>query len=406
MPFLKTCIHNEAMRFITIVQAGDDTMTAICEAFGISRQWGYELVRRYERDGPKGLHAKSRAPHEHGLALGEEITHEILSLRGTRPYWGPKKLRAYLMRHQPLARWPAASTIGDLLRREGLSRSKKRRRTQIPLTQPFAQVKAVNDLWCIDFKGWFRTGDGTRCDPLTLSDAHSRFLLSCEIIPPRFEFVDQVVERAMRKHGLPKAIRSDNGPPFASNGAGGLSRLAVKWIKLGIKLERCDPASPQQNGRHERMHATLKAQTAKPPADTKEAQQDRFNAFIAEYNHERPHEALGQTTPASHYTSSSRNWTDSPKSIAYNDAQAIRMVRSNGQIKWGGDLIYISDAIHGEPVGIAETSSGDWIVHYDQYPLGIINRATKKLKPFSAIRPGTSKSAKQNGKSVNDLSGL
>ena len=406
MPFQERCVEEEAVRFIAYYQDGRDTMTALCEAFGISRTWGYELVRRFEREGPGGLAARSSAPRKHGTALSGELAADILALRRRYPYWGPKKLRAYLRTHYPKAHWPAASTIGDLLLREGLIRSRRRRRGQIPLSAPFARVEAANDLWCIDFKGWFRTDDGVRCDPLTLTDAHSRYLLCCQIIKPRFIPVDEVVERAMREHGLPRAIRSDNGPPFASNGAGGLSRLAVKWIKLGIKLERCDPASPQQNGRHERMHATLKAQTAKPPAKTRDAQQSRFDDFQQEYNHIRPHEALGQTPPAQHYQASSTSWPDHPREPLYSDSHAVRRVRSNGEIKWGGDRVYVSEALVGEPVGVAETDNGNWIIRYDQYPLGIINRKTKKLRPFTAIRPGQTKKAKQNGKTVNEVSGL
>lgn len=405
MPFQKTCIEDEAVRFIVLWRAGQETMTALCSAFGISRAWGYELVGRYRREGAAGLVARSRAPLRPGQALSGELAGEILALRGQHPYWGPRKLRAWLMERQPMTRWPAASTIGDLLRREGLSRAKRRRRSQMPLTRPFAQVRQANDLWCIDFKGWFRTGDGVRCDPLTLSDAHTRYLLCCDIMAPRTGPVDRAVERAMREHGLPRAIRSDNGPPFASMGAGGLSRLAVKWIKLGIELERCDPGSPQQNGRHERMHATLKAQTAKPPAANPHAQQMRFDAFRQEYNHQRPHEALGQTPPARHYQASPRPWPERLAEPTYRAEQAVRRVRTNGQIRWGGELVYVSEALIGEPVGVAETECGDWIVHYAHYPVGLINRRTKQLKPFTAIRPGTSRTAKQNGKTVNDPAG-
>jgi len=272
MPFKESCVLEEAFRFVTAYLSGEESMSLLCRAFGISRQWGYELVRRYEADGLAGLEPRSRAPHCPGQAMASAIADEIIALRCAHPSWGPKKLRAVLERRAPDVSWPAVSSMGDLLRREGLVQARRRRRLPLPLTQPFAPVMAPNDLWCIDFKGWFRTRDGQRCDPLTLSDADSRFLLVCRAVTPTRDGVDPVVDAALRKHGLPLAIRSDNGPPFASTGAGGLSRLAVKWIKLGIRLERTDPGSPQQNGRHERMHGTLKADTAKPPAATLAAQ--------------------------------------------------------------------------------------------------------------------------------------
>ena len=220
---------------------------------------------------------------------------------------GPKKLRVKLSELHPELAVPAASTIGDWLRREGLVGRLRQRRRCPPYTRPFAAVTAANDVWCTDFKGWFRTGDGRRCDPFTLSDAHSRYLLRCQAVAhPDDEHVRPIFEAAFGEHGLPLAIRSDNGPPFASPGAGGLSPLAVWWLKLGIRPERIVAGKPQQNGRHERVHRTLKQETATPPADGVPAQQQRFDAFRALYNHERPHEALGQQTPASAYRSSPR----------------------------------------------------------------------------------------------------
>ena len=267
MPFKETCVGDEKLRFIVACLKEDErTMTSLCEAFGISREWGYELLRRYRAEGLSGLAPRSRAPHRPGQAMAEATAAAIVQLRCERPSWGPKKLRAVLARRAPATAWPAASTIGDLLRREGLSQPRRRRRTPLPLTRPFAPVRAPNDLWCIGFKGWFCTGDGRRCDPLTLTDADSRYLVDCRIVAATDAGVRPVVEAALREHGLPAAIRSDNGPPFAGTGAGGLTRLAVHWIKLGIRLERTDPAAPQQNGRHERMHATLKAETGRPPA--------------------------------------------------------------------------------------------------------------------------------------------
>jgi len=406
MAFKETCVLEEAFRFVTVYLEGEESMSSLCREFGISRQWGYELVRRYRAEGVAGLEARSRAPHRCSQAMAAEIADAIIALRCAHSNWGPKKLRAILDRRTPETAWPAPSTIGDLLRREGLAGSRRRRRTPLPLSRPFAPVQAPNDLWCIDFKGWFRTQDGQRCDPLTLSDADSRYLLVCRAVAPTREGVDPVLDAAFREHGLPFAIRSDNGPPFAGAGAGGLSRLAVKWIKLGIRLERTDPGSPQQNGRHERMHGTLKADTAKPPAETLAAQQRCFDRFRQEYNDVRPHEALGQETPASRYRSSPRPYPERLEEPAYDAEHAVRRVRSNGEIRWGGELIFVSETLVGEPVGVAETESGDWIVRFADYPVGMIDRRTRKLRPFAPARPGRREAAReQTGKTVNHVSG-
>jgi putative transposase len=406
MAFKETCVLEEAFRFVTVYLKGEESMSSLCREFGISRQWGYELVRRYRAEGVAGLEPQSRAPHRCAQAMAAEIADAIIALRCAHSNWGPKKLRAILDRRTPETAWPAPSTIGDLLRREGLAGSRRRRRTPLPLSRPFAPVQAPNDLWCIDFKGWFRTQDGQRCDPLTLSDADSRYLLVCRAVAPTREGVDPVLDAAFREHGLPFAIRSDNGPPFAGTGAGGLSRLAVKWIKLGIRLERTDPGSPQQNGRHERMHGTLKADTAKPPAETLAAQQRRFDHFRQEYNEVRPHEALSQETPASRYRPSPRPYPERLEEPAYDAEHAVRRVRSNGEIRWGGELIFVSETLVGEPVGIAETESGDWIARFADYPVGMIDRRTRTLRPFAPARPGRRKPTReQTGKTVNHVSG-
>jgi putative transposase len=238
---------DEKTAFIAECLRGELPMTALCERYGISRDTGYRLLGRYREEGPGGLEPRSRAPHRHGMTMAEEVAAAIVELRRQRPYWGPKKLRAVLQQRDPKQLWPAPSTIGDLLRRQGLSEPRRRRRRAVPLTQPFLPVHEPNDLWCIDFKGWFRTADGQRCDPLTITDADSRFLIECRIVPETTEAVRPVVDQAFRELGLPRAIRSDNGAPFASSSSpGGLSRLSVHWVKLGIRLERIEPGAPQQ----------------------------------------------------------------------------------------------------------------------------------------------------------------
>ena len=284
MPWKEICRMDEKLVFVADCLRGELPMTALCEDYGISRKTGYKWLGRYREHGPEGLVERSRAPHRHGRSMAPEMAEAIVALRRQRPHWGPRKLRAVLMGERPEAVWPAASTMGDLLRAEGLVVSRRRRRRVAAPGRPFRAVTAPNDVWCIDFKGWFRTRDGERCDPLTVSDAYSRFLLACVIVPPRTDTVRVAVEQLFKRYGLPLAIRSDNGAPFAGTGAGGLSRLSVGWIKAGIALERIEPGQPQQNGRHERMHRTLKAETAKPPAASAGRQQVRFDRFRQDFN--------------------------------------------------------------------------------------------------------------------------
>jgi len=404
MPWKETCVMDERMMFIGECLRGEVPMTVLCERYGISRKTGYKWLTRYRQDPERGLEERSRAPLRPGHGMDGETAQAIVALRRRYPHFGPRKLLAMLQRRDPQTIWPAASSIGDLLHREGLSEPRRRRRSAVPVTQPFSSVDAPNDVWCADFKGWFRTADGTRCDPLTISDAYSRFLITCRIVEPTTEGVRPWFNRAFRELGLPRALRTDNGLPFASTGAGGLSRLSVEWIKLGIKLERIDPGAPQQNGRHERLHGTLKAQTSRPPAANPSQQQRRFDRFREHYNHERPHEALGQQTPTSCYSCSPRPYPERIEDPWYDAEHAVRQVRTNGDIKWGGDFIFVSEVLVGEPVGIAETEDGNWIVRFADIDLGVIDRRTKKLRRFAAPRPGRRK-AEQNRKTVTHVAG-
>ena len=401
MPWKETCQMHERMQFIARVLAGEDEMTVLCREYGISRKTGYKWLSRFISEGAAGLAERSHAPLQHGQAHDIAVVQAVLGLRQRWPHWGPKKLRVKLVEHHPELPVPAASTIGEWLRREGVVGRSCRRRRCPAYTQPFAAVSAANDLWCTDFKslplartgGWFRTGDGRRCDPFTLTDAHSRYLLRCQAVArPDEENVRPIFEAAFKEHGLPLAIRSDNGPPFASPGVGGLSRLAVWWIKLGIRPERIVAGKPQQNGRHERVHRTLNQETATPPAASLPAQQQRFDAFRAVYNYERPHEALGQQTPVSLYQPSPRAYPDRLADPHYGEEVAVRRVRSNGQIKWAGGLILVGEALVGEPVGIVETEGGDWLVRYADVELGYIHPQRRRLHPRplhgGAGRPG------------------
>jgi len=357
------------------------TVTELARRYGVVPKTVYKWVDRYQADPCGGLGERSRAPHAHGRATGATVRAAVLTLRQQHPTWGPKKLRAVLQRRHPEQPWPAASTIGDLVRRAGLSQPQRRTRYVVPLTQPLAAAVAPNEVWTADFKGWFRTTDQTRCDPLTVADACSRHVLCCRIVPPTECGVRPWFERTFRTYGLPRALRTDNGPPFATTGAGRLSHLAVWWLKLGIQLDRIDPGHPEQNGRHERFHLTLQQETTSPPAATPAQQQRRFDRLRWVFNHERPHEALGQQPPATVYVPSPRPYPARLEEPWYDATHQVRRVKETGQIRWHGDLIFVSEAVRGELVGVAETERGDWTVRFMHLELGRIDRQTRRFTP-------------------------
>jgi putative transposase len=395
MGWKETCAVDERMRFVMAVQEQEEAVAAVCRRFGVSRKTGYKWLGRYEEAGVEGLMDRSPAPLHHPQAITDEIGERCLAVRRAHPTWGPVKIRAWLQRHAPQTRWPAASTIGALLDREGLTVKRRVRRRSPPSSIPFAHCSAANDVWCIDFKGWFLTGDGTHCEPLTLSDGYSRYLLRCQVMPRTdSEHVWPVLDAAFREFGLPHRLRSDNGAPFASRGAGGLSRLSVKVIKAGIVPERIAPAKPQQNGRLERLHLTLLQDTAKPPARSLREQLERFRAFQRLYNDERPHAALGNDTPADHYAVSPRRFDGVLREPDYGPDHTVRRVRHNGEIRWRGNTIYITEALIGEPVGLIEDEDGDWIVSYGPIELGVITHRGDGLKKRRAPACGLVDNAK------------
>ncbi|AZO31290.1 integrase core domain-containing protein [Mesorhizobium sp.] len=402
-------IEDVKRRFIVDRLSGEwGNMSELCAQYGISRETGYELMRRYATEGFGSVVARSRAPLVQAGAVKADVCEALVDCRLDHPTWGPRKLKAFLERTQPQIAWPAASTIGDMLKRRGLVGKRRRRRSALPLTRPFAPVCAANETWCIDFKGWFRTQDGTRCDPLTVSDAMSRYLLGCRICAPIGASVKVEMDRILKEFGLPDRFRIDNGSPWGSVGAGGLTALSVKWLKLGIGLEFITPAKPQENGRHERMHGTLKADTLRPPAATAADQQRRFDAFRRSYNEERPHEALGQQTPASHYEPSRRAYPHRIEEPAYaGDGIDVRRVRRSGEIKWRGQGIFIGEAFIGEPVALAETETGDQCVRFMTVDLGLIDRKTGRFRRFGPPRPSrtNAKTTNADSKTVNHVPG-
>ena len=380
MPWKETCSVDERLRFIALVNDSDDSFAALCEQFGISRKTGYKWVARYEKLGPRGLEERRPVAQTCPHATPATVLDALLQLRKERPTWGPKKLRARL-ETLGLTQVPAASTIGELLKKHGLIHP-RRRRVYTPRTpSTLALAEQPNDTWCVDFKGHFGLRDKSRCHPLTLTDQASRYLLKCEgVAKPDEASVRLHFERAFHEFGLPERIRSDNGPPFATLGAGGLSALSVSWIKLGIHPERIEPGHPEQNGRHERMHKTLKAEATAPPEATLADQQRVFDRFRHEYNDERPHEALEQKTPASRYSPSRRGMPSQPSSPEYPDTMSVRRINKNGRVQLGGADAFVSKLIINEPIGLLPIGEDVWELYYGAVLLAQVALRSKELE--------------------------
>src|SRR5882724_9531679 len=335
MPWKTSSVMEEKLRFVFEYELDERSMTELCQSYEISRETGYLWLRRYRACGIDGLVERSHASQRHLNQTAEQIEQSILALRQAHMRWGPRKLQRILERDQPGRHWPTASTMGTLLKREGLAVPRKKRWRTPPYSEPLAPADAPNRGWCADFKGWFRTGNGERIDPLTISDAHSRYLLRCQAVEKTDTArVQGIFEAAFRQYGLPQAIRTDNGAPFASTALAGLSRLAVWWIKLGIVPERIEAGHPEQNGRHERMHRTLKQEVAMPPAQDRRAQQRALEDFRQEYNEVRPHEALAMQTPASVYEPSQRAYPAKVSEPEYPPTMLVRSVHAHGHFRW------------------------------------------------------------------------
>jgi transposase InsO family protein len=380
MPWKESCVMDERVKFISKHMRREASISALCREFNISRKTGYTLIHRYELEGPYGLFDRSRAPHHHPHAVEEDLVKDILKLREEHPSWGPRKLLTWLNSHRPRTKWPCASTIGRILARNGMVAARPRARRTPPYSQPFKSCDKPNDIWCADFKGWFRTADGKRCEPLTVTDSYSRYVLACQALPtPTYAQVLRIFENLFRKYGLPRAIRTDNGTPFASGALGGLSRLSVWWIKLGIFPERIEPGHPEQNGRHERFHRTLKSETISPPEFSLQHQQVAFQRFCKEFNYERPHEALDYQTPAARYHPSGRPLPTRPLEIAYPDHMIVRKVRASGQIWWKGKELFISETLAGEPIALEQLDDSTYKIHYGPIELALFDDKNRKI---------------------------
>jgi transposase InsO family protein len=376
MPWKERRAVEERREFIAEWRKDETPVAALCRDFGISRETAYKWLRRYQALGEAGLEELSRAPHHRPQQMSAAVQESILELRQAHSRWGPRKLREYLKRQEPEQTWPAASSISELLRREGLAHPRRKRQRTPPCTEPLGHAEFPNQVWCSDYKGWFRCGDGSRCDPLTISDAQSRFLLRCRSVEKTDEArAHGVFEAVFDEHGLPDAIRTDNGPPFATTAPGGLSRLSIWWIRLGIRHERIEPGHPEQNGRHERMHQTLKQETASPPQPDLARQQEAFRRFEQEYNRVRPHEALGYRTPAELYVPSARKYPCRLPEIDYPVGMQLRRISTAGELTWKHQDAYLSRVLGGEVVGLLEVDDQLHEVYFGPVLLGWFDSA-------------------------------
>jgi putative transposase len=356
------------------------SISELSEGYEVSRKTIYKWLERYSQQGVGGLSDQSRRPLHSPNQVSAEVEAAIVAAR-LRWKWGPRKLRVKLCESDPKREWPSVSTMAAVLRSKGLVVS-RRNRPRTPVQRPpYASAKEPNDVWCADYKGWFRTGDGARVDPLTITDACSRYLLKCQIVErSNHDCARAVFEAAFREYGMPEVIHTDNGVPFASVAPGGMSRLSMWFVKLGIVPERSRPGSPQDNGRHERMHRTLKQATAKPPKATPRLQQRAFHEFQLEYNQERPHEALGNLTPQACYQPSLRGYPRQVPKLEYGDDIQVRSVTGHGDVRWKGERTFVSEVFGHEYLGLKPVSE-EWLeVYYGPIRIGWLDVQHQRLR--------------------------
>lgn len=371
MPWSHTSPMNQRIQFIADYLRESSSVTELCDLYGVSRKTASKWIDRYLRQGPAGLQEHSRRPQHSPHQTAEDIVEALLQARRRHPSWGGKKLLALLHKRDPSWELPHRSTVCDILKRHGMvPHTRPRRRIGHP-GKPTSSILAPNDLWSADFKGQFKTGNGRYCYPLTVTDGFSRYLLGCQgLHSTAVDEAKPVFTRLFKEYGLPTRIRTDNGVPFATNTLARLSSLSAWWVRLGVLPELIEPGKPQQNGRQERMHRTLKAETTRPPAGSLAAQQRRFNLFRAEFNDERPHEALDQQTPASLSQPSPREMPNKIPPLEYPDRFEVRYVSANGGIRWNRDWVNVSIVCVGEYVGLEEIDDGIWNVYFGPLKLG------------------------------------
>ena len=382
MPWKETCTMDQRVQFISDYLKGCYTKRDLCMFYGISRPTGDKWIARYDKQGPEGLYDRSRRAHWQPNATAPDIAKRIVEMKLTHQSFGPKKVMDRLRAVEPGTPWPADSTAGDILKRNGLVKLRRKRRRVPPDPHALVTCNAPAQSWSADFKGDFRLGSGQRCYPLTLTDNHSRFILQCralsrmttDSVKPWFEWV-------FREYGLPETLRTDNGPPFASVTTGGLSQLSAWWVRLGIRPERIRPAKPSENGRHERMHRSLKEAVISPPSSNLATQQQRFDAFVEEFNWQRSHEALGRLTPGSVHHVSPRPYPARLPDIAYDSGVVVRKVRQNGEFRWRGRLIYLSQVLAQEPVALIACDNDCFEIRYSFHLLGVLDERTSTITP-------------------------
>ena len=371
MPWRETSPMDQRTQFIADYLRDTLSVTELCQLYGIARKTAYKWIDRYLRLGPAGLEARSRRPRHSPNETAPEIVAAFLDARRRHPSWGAKKLLTIVHKRHPRWDLPGRSTVCDILSRHGMvPKSRHRRRIGHP-GKPSSAILAPNDVWSADFKGQFKTGDGMYCYPLTVTDGFSRYLLGCQALcSTAVAGAKPVFRRLFQEYGLPKRIRTDNGVPFATHTLARLSALSAWWVRLGVLPELIEPGKPQQNGRHERLHKTLKAEATRPPAGSLAAQQRTFNRFRTEYNHERPHEALDQQTPASVYEPSPRHLPTKLPPLEYPDRFEVRYVSANGGIRWNRQWVNVSITCAGEYVGLEKIDEGVWNVYFGPLKLG------------------------------------
>lgn len=371
------------MRFVVRLERGE-RMADLCREFGISRKTGYKVWNRYQQRGERALDDESRAPKRRPHTTPEAAVNALLRLKQEFPTWGSKKLRDELPRVEPGIHIPARSTIDELLRRNGLVKTRVRKRRCPRYSLRLTQANASNEVWAADFKGQFRLTNRSYCYPLTITDQYSRFLVGCEALENTGGHdAREVFDAVFEEHGLPDVIRTDNGAPFASTGLAGLTRLSTYWLRLGIRVERIEPGRPDQNGRHERFHLTLKQDTTRPAASSFLAQQERFDRFRDVYNQRRPHEALGMQRPAELYEPSRRSLPRRLPEPTYELHDDVLTVYRNGKLRIleSRKALYLAEALAGERVGIRQLSTDRWLVSFASLDLGVANLASGKFLP-------------------------
>lgn len=380
MPWEEMSAVDGRVQLVARFLEGAETVSELSRRFGVSRKTAYKWIGRFSIEGAAGLEDRSRAPRSNCRSPSDRVVAAIVAARLEHPTWGPRKLRTWLLRRSPRLQLPAPSTIGAVLQRCGLAMSRKRRRRVPPYDRPFAACDGPNAVWCADFKGHFEMRNRVRCHPLTVSDAYSRYLFACKgLTRPTLDKSRKVFEQIFREYGLPAAIRTDNGLPFVGRGPGGLSRLSVWWVRLGIVPERIAPGRPDQNGRHERMHRTLKEATASPAKANLYRQQQAFDAFRTEFNHERPHEALGDATPATLYKPSGRRMPRRLPPITYPPDTLVKRVYPGGRIRWHGQLIFISNVLERQNIGLLQQEDDCQDVYFGPIYLGRLDERRPEL---------------------------